>query len=230
MLTNEKCLTSKRLAWVTIFIGSVMAVGCQKNITEFYPSGKDSGKGIIVGSVTAPFADHYHEVVYFYFQSVGGEKKFKGMITSATSYKNPLISGPPACDEDGLDQECGRLFAIKLPTGKYQIYNIRVGNNYFKEIVPSTFVVTEGEVTYVGDLHVDFCVGLPHSLRGAILGADVSIIDNFERDEILLKRKFTLLSSLPINTELLQDYSWSWRVPFTPYDWGTCGFAREIKR
>lgn len=212
------------LASATIF-----GIGCsrlvQDNIDVRDPSGPDSGTGLIVGSVTAPFALHYHENVIFLYRSVSDTDNPHGVLTSGTSHKylTPYIS---SCDEDGLGGQCGRLFAVRLPAGRYEIHQVRIGDN-FQDLLPVVFSVAPGRADYIGNLHTAFCVGQPRELRGAILGADVSVTDDYDRDTGLLREKFSALRQVPIRSRLLPDPSWRVRVSYEPDDWGTCGAGSD---
>ena len=208
------------LASVTIFgIGCSMLV--QDNIDERDPSGPDSKTGLIVGSVTAPFAQHYHENVLFYYRALDDDEFPHGVLTSGTSHKylTPYIS---SCDEDGLGGQCGRLFAVRLPAGRYEIHRVRIGD-IFQDLLPAVFSVAPGQADYIGNLHADFCIGQPRELRGAILGADVSVVDDYARDTGLLREKFSALRTITIRKRLLPGASWRVRVSYEPYDWGDCG-------
>lgn len=203
-----------------------LATGCsriaQKNLAEDSPSIVHSGGGIIVGSVTAPKVLHYHKTALFRYRALGDDGKPGGILTSGrTPGWQPTI---PECDEDGLEQECGRLFAVSLPAGGYEIFEVSaVGDNdSYRVFPPLQFTVLEGKVSYLGDLHVSYCQGMVHSMRGGILGGEISIRDEFDRDIPLLKSKYSQLNSVDVDKRLLPATSSSWRVSYEPYDWGTC--------
>ncbi len=204
----------------TTFFG----VGCgglvQTNIAEDGPVGLDAETGLVVGSATAQHAGRYHENVQFFYRSSGDQKNPSGVLTSGTSYRylTPYIS---SCEEDGIGEHCGRLFAVHLPAGQFEIFRIRIGD-IFQNILPVEFFVTPGEATYVGNLHAAFCVGQPRQSRGAILGANISVRDDYVRDAGLLREKFSALQTIPIYKRLLPDASWRVRVSYEPFDWGTC--------
>ena len=212
---------------------TILSNGCntliQNNISKNKYIGIDFEGGIIVGSVTAPFAKHYHKEVYFQYRSLGSGDKHNGVITSGTPFPG-LLPWLPSCHEDSLEDQCGRLFAINLPAGDYEIYGMKVNDNEgFRPIPPAVFSSSEGSVTYIGNLHVIYCVGLPRSLRGAILGGVIKVLDNYERDTDLIKKKYRSLNVTPIQKILLPDYSWSWRVSYQPHDWGDCGDSSAKK-
>jgi hypothetical protein len=209
---------------VAIALIALFGAGCvsliQGNVSENHQSGTAPGTGVIVGSVTAPEV-WYHDDAYFYYRSLGDGGKHKGVLTSGTKFPSfsPWL---PACDEGGLADQCGRLFAISLPAGSYEIHAARLDRHYFELNQPAVFSVTEGGAIYLGNLHVAYCKGMPGRTRGNILGADISIRDEYERDTGLIRERFGSLHEIIIDKQLLPDYAWRYRVSFTPYDWGTC--------
>ena len=210
---------------VTLAIVNLNA-GCsriaQKNIDGDTSSIVHPGGGMIVGSVTAPKVLHYHKTAVLRYRALSDDGKPGGVLTSGrTPGWQPTI---PKCAQDGLEQECGRLFAVSLPAGRYEIFEVSAipGNESYKVIPPLRFTVLEGKVAYLGNLHVVYCHGSFHSMRGGILGGDISIRDELDRDAALLKSKYTHLNGVDIDKRLLPATSSSWRVSYEPYDWGTC--------
>ena len=129
----------------------------------------------------------------------------------------------PACDAEGLAGECGRLFAIRLPAGIYEIHKAFLGNtNHPVWERPAVFSVAAGETIYLGNLYSEYCMGIPLGSRGAILGMDVSIRDRYERDSKLIRQRFPALQEAEIIRQPLPDPAWRYRVPYIPKDWGTC--------
>ena len=226
---------SHSLCATAVILSTIFCVGCasvsQKNLDANQLTTTSPENGVIVGSVTAPFASRYHETVLFEYRRLGDGDKNSGVITSGTQHKNFLID-IPACDEGGLPQQCGRLFAISLPAGNYEIYRARVMHrDYFQSMQPAVFNVGKGKVSYLGNLSVTFCEGMVSRHRGNILGADVSIKDEYERDIALIRKHFSGLQNVSVEKRLLPDHSWNWRVAWKalfrgnvePYDWGGCG-------
>jgi len=213
---------------------AILNVGCtsfeQKNLSESQSPYSGSGNGVIVGSVTAPFAQHYHESVLFGYRKLGSGDKTAGILTSGIRHKNFLLQ-IPSCSEGGIPEQCGRVFAISLPAGDYEIYKAQViGRGDFQQVTSALFTVTKGDVIYIGNLHVTFCVGMVNRYRGNILGADVSLRDEYERDIAVIREQHGELATASIDKRLLPDNSWRWRVSWNalfrgdvgPYDWGDC--------
>lgn len=203
----------------------ILNSGCvsldQNNLPKDQGTVPNASGGIITGSVTAPKAAHYHEEAYFWYRSLENPNDHKGVLTSGTLFPR-FVLWLPSCSEDGLDDQCGRLFAINLTAGKYMIDQVVFGGNHYQLSTPAVFSVTEGETAYLGNLHVAFCVGLVRSTRGNILGADITIRDNYERDTSMVKAKFTALKTVTIKRSLLPGHAWKLRVPYKPHSWGNC--------
>jgi hypothetical protein len=220
---------------IAMLVISISSAGCtnitQRNIDDSQFAYSNSNNGVIVGSVTAPFAAHYHETILFEYRKPGDGDKYNGVMTSGMQHKNFLI-GIPACTEGGIPEQCGRLFATSLPAGNYEIFRANVlGRGEFEQLVPAGFTVRKGKASYLGNLHVTFCKGMVSRYRGNILGANVAIRDEYERDIALIRKYYGALTTASIDKRLLPDNSWMWRVswqaPFRgnvePYDWGECG-------
>jgi hypothetical protein len=206
----------------------------QRNIGDTDLPASQGSLGIVVGSVSAPpipygyspapdTAHYYHEVVKFYFRSRVRDGQ-EGVLTSGSRY--PIIDYVPACDAEGLTGECGRLFAVRLPAGTYEIYKASFGMyDHPAWERPAVFSVAGGETIYLGNLYAEYCKGRPTYIRsrGAILGMDVSIRDRYERDSALIRQRFPALQVAEIRRQPLPDPAWRYRESsFTPYDWGTC--------
>jgi hypothetical protein len=202
----------------------ISLAGCaplrQNNISGDVLPENAAGNGVIVGSVSAPPV-YFHEAAYFYFRRDNNNVGQEGVMTSAIpdSFITPWL---PECDADGLGDQCGRLFALELPAGRYEIYRSRFDRSVVNWEKPVFFEVLAGTVSYIGNIHVSYCEGMPVKTRGAILGADIAITDQSERDLSLLRARFNALRSRGIESQVLPDPAWQYRVPYTPHDWGSC--------
>lgn len=229
--TRETVMPAPRPALLAALLAAFLVSACgslfQENIDPDASSPAGSQEGLILGSVTAPFIDRYHEPVVFHYRSVGDGDKTTGRLTSARS---PVlwIPGIPACNEEGLTEQCGRLFAVSLPAGNYEIHGVqeqRTGAQIYA-MPPLRFTVTRGKASYLGNLHTTFCQGLVRSTRGAILGGDLAIVDERQRDLALLRARYPQLAGVEIEKQLLPNLAWRWRVPYEPFDWGNCESAQ----
>ena len=223
-----------RPAVLAPLVAAVLVSGCgspwQKNIDLDAPSLFRPGEGLILGSVTAPIIPpHHHETLIFHYRSTGDGGNTTGQLTSAAL--NWSMVTIPTCSEDGLTELCGRLFAVSLPAGDYEIHNVQeVGPpSYIYEMPPLRFTVAPGRASYLGNLHTSFCKGQPsrHRLRGAILGGDMLILDESQRDLAILEARYPQLTGAEIEKQLLPNLAWRWRVPWEPYDWGSCGSGQS---
>lgn len=210
---------------LVILVAAVLVCGCgslfQQNIDPDAPSLFRSEKGLILGSVTAPFIDRYHETLVFHYRSSGDGGKTAGRLTSAAKFWTP---GIPTCHEEGLTEQCGRLFAVSLPAGDYEIHGVQeqAPGSRIYEMPPIRFTVARGRARYLGNVHTRFCQGLAYSVQGAILGGDLEILDESQRDLALLAARYPRLNEVEIDKQILPNISWRWRVPWEPDDWGTC--------
>jgi len=204
-------------------LGSACSRFVQQNIGEDAAPGFEAGGGMIVGSVTAPFASRYHHGVQFRYRSLGGDGSRQGVLTSASGLR--FVPYMPSCGEDGLEPQCGRLFAVELPAGDYEVFQLTVasgGSGYSLPIQTWRFCVSPGQVSYLGSLHMQYCEGLVRNTRGGILGGELSIRDEYARDVALLRGRFRQLAGQPVRRQLLPATVIRWRVPYQPYDWGHC--------
>jgi len=218
---------ASRLATAVIVSITVFIVGCpnqtQKNLNESQQPAEHAGNGVIVGSVTAPFNRHYHETILFEYRSLGDKGKHSGVLTSGIQHGNPLID-IPTCTEADIPSQCGRLFAVSLPAGDYEIYQAYALGQSLGALgmPPMRFTVTKGNTIYLGNLQVSFCLGMRTSFRGDILGANIKVRDAYNRHVPLIRKRFNALSEVPIEKQLLPDLAWQMRVQYEPFDWKGC--------
>ena len=215
-----------RVVLLVTWVAAVLVSGCgrlfQNDINPDSASLFGPGEGVILGSVTAPFIERYHETLRFHYRSLGDRGRTTGHLTSAAKFWTP---GIPTCDKDGLTEQCGRLFAVSLPAGDYEIFGVQEVDpgSRIHVMPPLRFTVVQGRRSYLGNVHTAFCQGLVRSTRGGILGGDLTIRDESQRDLALLTARYPQLTGADIEMQLLPDLGWRWRVPWEPYDWGSCG-------
>jgi hypothetical protein len=110
----------------------------------------------------------------------------------------------------------GRLLAFEAEEGTYfltrwQIY-VYMGSGYKyispKDPVPLKFTVKSGEITYLGNLHVDVIDG-KNIFGFSIPVAGKSIIENREEIDLeLLKQKYPNIDALPVRIEIPDRSKW----------------------
>jgi len=152
-----------------------------------------------------------------------------GSLTSTSPYPNeetgPFIVLQPA-DEDSFSviQACpcnlgeetyrGTLFAIEVPAGIHQFdtwsMHNRVGTNFYplRPPPPLEFTVNPGEVVYLGNIH--FHASIHENWFGRQFAANpiVEILDEKERDMMLIKKLYPGLLQQGISVKLLPQGRW----------------------
>jgi hypothetical protein len=183
----------------------------QKNIPDDFDLLKNPEYGVVVGSVSSLPDYRWQEMSQYRYQSLSDEK-IQGVFTSAAK-ANPytVFAHVPKCEDDGLEAECGRLFATALPAGDYDIYAVVVSLDRPKNqwegrtLSGYGFRVVRGQVSYIGNLKSNI------QIRKDIVAADGMVADEFERDVPLLKVKFPELANWEIERSLIRGDSWEWR-------------------
>lgn len=224
-------MPGQRTSLLVTLVAAVLVAGCsrmiQQNIKPDAPTLFRPGEGVILGSVTAPIKRYYyHETLVFHYRSVGDGGKTAGLLTTAKSDGARFVQwGIPTCDKEGLAEQCGRLFAVSLPAGEYEIHSVQevMPPSRTFELPPLRFTVAAGRASYLGNVHTTFCEGLVRSTRGAVLGGHLVILDESQRDLSLLEARYPQLKGADVEKQFLPNLGWRWRVPWEAYDWGSCG-------
>jgi hypothetical protein len=189
---------------------SACSLQAQKDISDDFDVLKSPGYGVVVGSVSSIPDYRWQEMSQYLYRSLSNEK-IHGVITSATKSLPPLPWHVPRCEDDGLEAECGRLFAISLPVGDYEIDRVIVSYDEFKHrwegrnLLGFLFTVKSGQVSYIGNLKSNV------QIANDIVAADGMVMDQYERDIPLLRVRFPVLVNLEIDHILIRGDSWEWR-------------------
>ncbi len=160
-------------------------------------------------------------------------------MTSAYRY-NPfyMFGTMTLCADDGLDADCGQLFALQLPAGEYEFHRVipaMVELASDKSFRPSgwdqplsgyRFTVRAGEVSYLGALLSRICVGgksRRHRVN-QVWAAVGAVFDRYERDYPLLIARYPQLAGAEIRQAPLPGQPWLWRHKESqgvtpPYGW-----------
>lgn len=169
---------------------------------------------MIVGSVTAPRVLHYWEISHFRYRKLGESKS--GVLESASPTSNafwikdqPIQPGGTGPDP-GLEQQLGRLFAVELAAGAYEIFQLDVNRRLLIHMQPVRFEVQAGEILYIGNLHVHYCLYKPDRrvYRSYVNAGIPSVRDEAQRDLPLLIRKFPALTGASILPAVIDDNAW----------------------
>ena len=156
----------------------------------------DPTKGMIVASVTVDTGKHTNDS-WFYFRKKGTEE---GKRLAAVGHT--LIIKPN--DYPDHPSRSGRLVAIPVEPGEYELYGWVLyiqtfgGYGYIAPKTPPpayTFTVTPGKITYLGALHVTTLMGKNIFGLQIPAGGEPEILDNYDADTALMKRKYPALSS-----------------------------------
>jgi len=184
------------------------------NINPDMPVTLSQGTGMIVGSVTSPRVQHYWEVSRFRYRKLGESKS--GVLESASPTANflwfkdnPIEPGGVGPDS-GLESQLGRLFAVELEVGTYEIYQLDTTGNILIHMQPVRFDVRPGEIIYLGNLHVRFCLYTPNrrAYRSYVNGGIPSVQNEAQRDLALLVLKFPFLKGMQIVPAIINDNAW----------------------
>jgi hypothetical protein len=200
---------SRSVVRTSSFLCLLAAVwGCDtRNVTPNYSLSRagDRGHGMILGSATVTDLDetliaHAH----FYINAAGvGPGPMRAVVTADSC--QPKSKNPGNSDFVG---SCGRLFALDLPAGNYQISDWLLetsGGESFtpKDWDPIPFKVEAGKATYIGDLHMLLRMGKNLLGLDVVAGGWPLLLDNRVRDAELLRRKYPWLNDEVIQVELV---------------------------
>lgn len=218
MASQDKATFSRGILFLLSGITLCFLQACSfdpvRNIDPNLPVTLSQETGMIVGSVTAPRVEHYWEVSHFHYRKLGDSKS--DVLESASPTANflwmkdrpiqPAGTGP----DPGLEQQLGRLFAVELAAGTYEIYQLDSPGIVLIRMPPVRFEVRSGEIVYIGNLHVRYCIYTPdrRAYRGRINGGIPSVRDEAQRDLPLLARKFPALAGKKIQPAIIDDAAW----------------------
>jgi hypothetical protein len=191
---------------LVIAVGSLAACAVQKNISPDEPLLPLGDDGVIVGSITAPLVGYKGEVMLFEYAAEDGESE--GYLTSGSRWRNWYMDAGLEPFDPGLEAQLGRMFAVRLPSGTFAIKDVWMHSRTPRVYAPATFVVLPGEVTYIGNFDVDFCVGPVTSHRWNAIGFRLSLLDEEARDLPLVRKRFPRVHALPIKKRLLDAHGW----------------------
>jgi hypothetical protein len=201
---------------VSVSVGLLQACSPNlvKNIDPDQPLFLSPGAGLITGSVTAPKVFHYWVVARFRYRQL--DQSESRLLESATPTSNFLwiedlpIQASASGPDPGLEQELGRLFAVELPAGTYEIYQLESEGELLIHMPPVRFEVRAGEISYLGNLNVRNCLYRPDQrvYRGYVNAGIPSVRDESQRDLPLLMRKFPALTGASIIPAVIDDAVW----------------------
>jgi len=214
-LTNwNSTLLMVLLFGMSLALLNACALGKNTDIDPGRPVMPAKETGLVVGSVTAPMVQHYWDISRFRYRMLG--KAESGALESASPtadflwIKGLAIQPGGTGPEPGLEEELGRLFAVELETGIYEIYQLDGNNGPLMQMQPARFMVQPGEILYLGNLHVRYCLYKPDRrvYRSYVSAGIPSVRDEAQRDLPLLRRKFPALARSKILPAVIDDSAW----------------------
>jgi len=214
-LTNWNSILLMALLFaVSLALLNACVVGNDRNISPTQPVLLAPETGLVVGSVTAPMVQHYWDISHFRYRKPGGVDS--GALESASPtgdflwFKGLAIQPGGKGPDPGLEGELGRLFAVELEAGTYEIYQLHGSRGPLTNLQPARFVVLPGEILYLGNLHVRYCLYKPdHRVYRSYVAAGIpSVRDKLQRDLALLRRKFPALARSNISPAVIDDSAW----------------------
>jgi hypothetical protein len=206
----------------------------QQSVQADFVPGASTSTGVVIGSVTS-VPDVWHEMSTWTYES-SASRKLRGVVTSAHPFNPHFIWGQiPKCAADGLEAECGRLFALELPVGDYRFTSVAVAQGAYAAVGPVLagydFAVEPGAVSYIGNLNSRICMAATsrHTNRNGIVAATGEVVERFERDWPLLVMKYPVLEGAEPTTALVSGRPWLWRAGAEdywepPYGWPDCAY------
>lgn len=192
--------------------------GCSSihpGISELSRNGESvdlSRMAVLVGSVTQtdpmlPERNSY-TVVRFGFKGLDTGVRFR--VTNAQLGLRHLMA--PDADR-GLEPVHGKLFALSVPPGTYELQKVTLWFQATVEATVSTppqVTVAAGEVVYVGNLEVENCYSEyvrpdGQRVRETVVGGFPTVNDRGARDLILLRETYPALRDVSIESRVLDD-------------------------
>jgi len=170
----------------------------------------DKNLGIVLAAVTTKKAK-FIEDANFYLKETGTKKEKR-----IDAFGLSLFGQHDDYPEDKLRD--GSLIALPLKPGDYELINwgLYTANGVsFTDIhpakspVPLKFTINPGEITYIGDLHIEPIMG--KNLFGIKMpvGGNPGISDNSAVDLKLLREKYPNLQDWPVRTDVIDGSAWN---------------------
>lgn len=167
--------------------------GCAiQSVDPSYVLDPDSDVGAIIGSIS--YAGRYSGYAV-HFRNIETGKKGRLQIGESQA----LLPMAPKSDFDDPGM-IGKLFAVELPVGRYEMTHWTVGSGAVT--VSSTspfsigFEVDPGKAVYIGSFQFMQTAGLGL----AVTGASLSYKDTASRDLAILRQKFPNLANAPLTS------------------------------
>ena len=185
--------------------------GCASISRPIDPTAKiDTKKGILLAAVTSD-GEKLVMDAWFFYRPKGTNEELRldafgelGLIMKPNDFK-------------GKDSSMGRLLAVSLNPGEYELfywmlyYHNYVTNNYLEPTIPPpphSFTIRAGEITYLGDLHIDTILGKGPFGLPVVSGGNPDITDQIDRDLPVLKEKYPNIANWPLQSSIPDPTQW----------------------
>ena len=202
------------------------------------------GHGIVVGSVTSVpdtrWSPAFFEASAYFYRGIdapgisGVLRSGRGSALAALDGERcergiPDANGGIADDRSIPDRDCGRLFAVPLPAGRYRIHAVQVREpnatsiesapHFSQPLETFEWTVVAGQIAYLGEFRSRICMGSTgRGLGVAAVAGEVR--DAFDRDQRLLALRFPGLQGRSIVQGVLRTEPWLWHAPAPLADTG----------
>lgn len=159
----------------------------------------DENKGVLLTSVTtAP--DRWVMNAWFFYKAIGDEKEWRldafadGILWKIDDFPN-------------IESKEGRLLAVPLDPGEYELTNWTLyvrrlgGYGYIEPKIapqPIGFSISPGQITYLGNLHIEPVLGKNVFGVKMPFGALPIASSQLEIDKLLVHQKYSGINGWPI--------------------------------
>lgn len=201
------CMIKNFLGWLVL----LLTVGCASMPAPIDPTEKvDTTKGVLLAAITSDGRNQVIDAWFFYRKKGTTEERRLDAFGAAG-----LIMKPN--DFKGVDSRMGRLIALPLEPGDYELFNWMLYVNRlggYANLSPKTappphsFTIRAGEITYLGDLHIETILGKNPFGISLAFGGNPDITDQTARDLPVLKTKYPNLANWPIQTSIPDGRQW----------------------
>lgn len=207
--------TNIKFAVILIALSAGCSTELMRTIDPEKPLPTDRDTGIIVGSITGVTAWHYWTIGQVPYAKIDGTVsgwfESASKMTNAFWHKHSVVPGYPGPDP-GLEDVIGRVFAVSLPVGKYELFpSGEQYKNQLVDITPAEFEVIPGAVKYIGRIELHGCVYTPRNRRtwrGYINASVPTIMDMWDMDRVLLLNKYPELKKQEVIVSIIDDRAW----------------------